>query len=193
MADLGLKNCSSGPKAAIFGVKQPWKTFGMAKRKKTVGTLHVQLHLLVSTSLLRPSNSMICPRKGQRRPPQASNADSHKPRTGHIFRYMAQNVIPRAPSPPATSHFFWFAPLIIAQTDAWTPIPSPTRLRQAASSSPRSGGCPNGTTLSTKRKKMTFLHNDPRPCAAPREVFVWTVLSLWWPILSLEKYPSALK
>ena len=44
--------------------------------------------------------------------------DSHKPRTGHIFGYMAQNAIPRAPTPPATPHFLWFPPLRIAQTDA---------------------------------------------------------------------------
>ena len=40
--------------------------------------------------------------------------DSHKPRTGHIFGYMAQNTIPRAPSPPATPHVLWFPPLRIA-------------------------------------------------------------------------------
>ena len=45
-------------------------------------------------------------------------ADSHKPRTGHIFGYMAENAILRAPSPPATPHFLWFPPLKIAQMDA---------------------------------------------------------------------------
>ena len=47
-------------------------------------------------------------------PPEAPNADSHKPRIGHIFGYMAQNAIPRAPTPPATPHFLWFPPLRIA-------------------------------------------------------------------------------
>ena len=118
MADLNFKNCSLGPKTAIFGPKKPWNTFKTAKRRETVGTLHMQLDFPVSTSSLRPSNSMICPGNGPKRPPEAPNADSHKPRTGHIFGYMAQNAIPRAPTPPATPHFLWFPPLKIAQTDA---------------------------------------------------------------------------
>ena len=44
--------------------------------------------------------------------------DSHKPRIGHIFGYMAQNAIPRAPNPPATPLVLWFPPLKIAQMDA---------------------------------------------------------------------------
>ena len=44
--------------------------------------------------------------------------DSHKPRAGHIFGYMAENAIPRAPRPPATPHFLWFPRLKIAQMDA---------------------------------------------------------------------------
>ena len=39
---------------------------------------------------------------------------------------------------------------------------------------------------------MTFLENDPRPCATLKQVF-WTVLSLWWPILVLRKSQNALK
>ena len=83
-----------------------------------MGTLHVRLDFPVSTSSLRPSNSMICPGDGPKRPPKAPNANTHKPRIGHIFGYMAQNAIPRAPTPPATPHFLWFPPLTIAQTDA---------------------------------------------------------------------------
>ena len=99
-------------------------------------THQVRLDSLVSTSSLRPSNSMICPGNGPKKPPEGTSADSHKPRMGHILGYMAQNVIPRAPTPPAIPHFLWFPPLGIAQTDTCTPIPRPTRLRQAASSSP---------------------------------------------------------
>ena len=106
------------PGTAIFGPKKPWNTFKTAKRRETVGTLHVRLDFPVSTSSLRPSNSMICPGNGPKRPPEAPNAHSHKPRIGHIFGYMAQNAIPRAPTPPATPHFLWFPPLRIAQTDA---------------------------------------------------------------------------
>ena len=55
--------------------------------------------------------------KRPKKPAEAPNADSHEPRIGHIFGYMAQNAILRAPSPPATPHVLWFPPLIIAQTD----------------------------------------------------------------------------
>ena len=93
-------------KNSHFWAKNPRNTFKMTKRRETVGTLHVRLDFPVSTSSLRPSNSMICPRKGPKRPPEASNADSHKPRTSHIFGYMAENAIPRAPTPPATPPLF---------------------------------------------------------------------------------------
>ena len=112
---LNFKNCSLGPKSAICGPKKPRNTFKTVKRRETVGTLHVRLDFPVSTSSLWPSNSMICPGNGPTRPPQALNADSHKPRKNHIFGYMAQNAIPRAPAPPATPHFLWSPPLRIAQ------------------------------------------------------------------------------
>ena len=105
-------------KSSHFWAKKALNTFKTAKRRETVGTLHVRLDFPVSTSSLRPSNSMICPRNGPKRPQEAPNADSHKPRIGHIFGYMAQNAILRAPTPPATPHFLWFPPLRIAQTDA---------------------------------------------------------------------------
>ena len=38
-----------------------------------MGTLHVRLDLPVSMSSLRPSNSMICPGNGPKRPPEAPN------------------------------------------------------------------------------------------------------------------------
>ena len=118
MADLSFKNCSLGPKAAIFGPKKAWNTFKTAKRRETVGALHVRLDFPVSTSSLRPSNSQICSGNGPKRPEEAPNADSQKPRIGHIFGYMAQNAIPRAPTPPATLHLLCFLPLKIAQPDA---------------------------------------------------------------------------
>ena len=123
----GTGSASGGPqfqklqfraKTAIFRPKKPRNTFKTAKQRERSGTLHVRLDFPVPTSPLRPSNSMICPGNGPKRPPEAPNADSHKPRIGHIFGYMAQNVIPRAPSPPATPHFLWFPTLEFAQTDA---------------------------------------------------------------------------
>ena len=83
----GSENCSLGAKAAFFGPKMPRNTFKTAKRRETVGTLHVRLDFPVSTSSLQPSNSMRCPRNGPKRPAEAPNADSHKPRIGHILGY----------------------------------------------------------------------------------------------------------
>ena len=37
---------------------------------------------------------------------------------------------------------------------------------------PQTGGCPNGSTGSSRGKKMTFLKNDPRPCATLKQVFL---------------------
>ena len=45
-------------------------------------------------------------------------ADSPKPKTDHILGYVAQNAVPSAPNPPATTHFWWFPPLKIVLTDA---------------------------------------------------------------------------
>ena len=136
-----------------------------------MGTLHLRLDFPVSTSSLRPSNSMICPGNSPKRPPEAPNADSHKPRIGHIFGYMARNAIPRAPIPPASLHFLWFPPRKIAQTDAYTPYLGPLgcgKLQPQA----QTGGCPNGSTGSSRGKKLTFLKNDPRPCATLKQVFL---------------------
>ena len=80
VADLSFKSCSLGPKTAIFGPKKPWNTFKTAKRRETVGTLHVRLDFPVSTSSLRPSNSVICPGKGPKSPqkPQMPTATNQE-------------------------------------------------------------------------------------------------------------------
>ena len=36
----------------------------------------------------------------------------------------------------------------------------------------QTGGCPNGSLGSIRGKKMTFLKNDPRPCATLKQVFL---------------------
>ena len=36
----------------------------------------------------------------------------------------------------------------------------------------QTGGCPNGSKGSSRGKKMTFLKNDPRPCATLKQVFL---------------------
>ena len=34
------------------------------------------------------------------------------------------------------------------------------------------GACPNGSTGSSRGKKLTFVKNDPRPCATQKQVFL---------------------
>ena len=80
VADLGFKNCSLGPKIAIFGPKKPWKLVKTTNRRGTVGTLRARLDLPVSTSPLRRSHSMICPGNGPKSPqklqtPTATNQE----------------------------------------------------------------------------------------------------------------------
>ena len=69
--------------------------------------------------LCGPLTPPYVPETAQKGPQKPQNlcrlaGSSHKPRTGHIFGYMAQNAIPRAPNPPAIPHFLWFPPLKIA-------------------------------------------------------------------------------
>ena len=133
--------------------------------------LHVRLDFPVSTSSLRPSNSMICPGNSPKRPPRAPNADSHKPRIGHIFGYMAQNAIQRAPTPPATPHFCGFQPSKLPK-----PTPRPQYLGPLGcgklQAQAKTCGCPNGSTRSSRGKKMTFLKNAPRPYETLKQVFL---------------------
>ena len=103
-----------------------------------MATLHIQLDFPVLRGPLRPSNSTICsakrPPKGPQNPYNLCTlaANGAKPKTDYILGYVAQNVISSAPNPPATIHYWWFPTLKIALTDAKTPIPRPSGLRQAA-------------------------------------------------------------
>ena len=63
-----------------------------------------------------------------------------KPSTGRILGSVAQNSIPRAPSPPATPHFLWFPSLRIAQRDTQTPEPVVTWCSRWAPSPAHGGG-----------------------------------------------------
>ena len=87
-----------------------------------MATLHVRLDFTVSKSPLVPFNSTICPRTAQKGSKSPKNGaictNPPKPSTDRILGYVAQNPIPRAPSPPATPHFLWFTPLGMAQRDA---------------------------------------------------------------------------
>ena len=133
-----------------------------------MGTLYVRLDFPVSTSSLRPSNSMICPGNGPKRPPEAPNADSHKSRIGHIFGYMAQNAIRRAPVQLQPPIFCGFHPSELPKR-----MPRPQYLGPLGcgklQAQAQTGGCPNGSTGSSRGKKMTFPKNDPRPCATLKQ------------------------
>ena len=140
----------------IFGPKKPWNTFKTAKRRETMGMCQVRLDFTVSTSSLRPSNSMICPGNGPKRPPQAPNADNHKPRIGHIFGYMAQNAIPRAPIPPEPPTFCGFHPSKLPKRTPRPQYLGPLGCGKLQAQA-QTGGYPNGSTGSSRGKKMTFL------------------------------------
>ena len=98
--------------------------------------------------------------------------DSHKPRIGHIFGYMAQNAIPRAPTPPAAPTFCGFHPSELPpKRTPRPPYPGPLGCGKLQAQA-QTGGCPNGSTGSGRGKKMTFLKNDPRPCATLKQEFL---------------------
>ena len=141
VADLSFKNCSLGPKQPFLGQKSPRTHSKRPNKGKRWVHSTCGLTFLCQRALCGPLTPPYVPETAQKGPQKPQilcrlAGDSHKPRTGHIFGYMVQNAIPRAPTPPATPLFLRFPPLRIAQMNAYTPIHSPSRLRQAASSSP---------------------------------------------------------
>ena len=111
------------PKTAFFGPKRSRNQLKTAKRRVTVATLYVHLNCPMTKSSVLPSNSTICLRNGPKMAKNGLNVrylcqTGPKPRTGRILAYVAQNRIPRAPNPPATSHFLWFPSPRFAQRDA---------------------------------------------------------------------------
>ena len=108
---------------------------------------------------------------GFKRPPEASTADSHKPRIGHIYGYMAQYAIPGAPTPPATPTFCGFHPSEVLKPTPRLQYLGPLGCRKLQAQV-HSDGYQNGSTGSSRGKKMTFLKKDPRPCATLKHVFL---------------------
>jgi hypothetical protein len=80
----------------------------------------MQLDFLVPKGPLNPQFAREPPPKGTQKSRILCTlaADSPKPKTDHILGDVAQNAVSSAPNPPATTHFWWFPPLKIAQTDA---------------------------------------------------------------------------
>ena len=133
------------PKTAFFGPKRPPNPVKTAKRSETVATLHVRLDLTVSKSALVLFNFTICPRNGPKKAPKSPQicamcTNTPKPSTDRILGYVAQNPIPRAPSPPAIPHFLWFPSRKIAQRDAQTPEPVVTWWSRRAARPAHGGG-----------------------------------------------------
>ena len=109
----------------------------------------------------------------------------------HILGYLAQNAISSAPNPPAPTHFWWFPPLKIALTDAWTSVPRPVGCGKPMEVAQR-GGCQNGSTRSTGCRKFLFPTMILNHMQCQNKCF-WRVLSSWWPVLALLKSQNALK
>ena len=115
-----------------------------------------------------------------------------KPSTGRILGYLAQNPIPRAPSPPATS------PLFVVST----PRNGPTRrvdprtsghLVQSEGSPARARRGPTvGPPGSPGRKKSFFPKLFPDHLGCSNTCF-WPGLSPWWRVLGHGKSQNALK
>ena len=72
--------------------------------------LHVRLNCIMSESPLMPFLSAKGPRNGPKRREKGRKfcvicTNTPKRSTGNILGYVAQNRVPRAPSPPATIQF----------------------------------------------------------------------------------------
>ena len=118
-----------------------------------MGTLYVRLDFPVSTSSLRPSNSMICPGNGPKRPPEAPNADSHKPRIGHILATWLKMPFRGHLLHPQPPTYCGFHPSKLHKR-----TPRPQYLgplgRGKLQAQAQTGGCPNGSTGASRGKKM---------------------------------------
>ena len=136
----------------------------------------MRLNCPVTKSPFLPSSSTICPRNGPKMAKNGLNVrclcqTGLKPRTGRILGYVAQNRIPRAPIPPATPHFLWFANFTIAQRDAWTPVPVVTWWSRRAAQPAHSWG-QRWVHRVPGAKKMIFFKVVPRPLAKLKQVFL---------------------
>ena len=136
----------------------------------------MRLNCRVTKSPLLPSNSTICPRNSLK---MAKNGltvrylcPTHpKPRRRRILGYVAQNQVPRAPSPPATPHFLWFPSLRIAQRDPYTLVPVVTSYSRRAAQPAHSGG-QRWVNQGARGEKMIFFKVVPRPLGMLKQVFL---------------------
>ena len=121
--EVPSQNCAFCARKQRFLAQNGPEPIQNDKTKVNSSTPQVRLDLPMTKSPLLRSNSTIYPRKAKKWPKMAQLARSlcqtaPKTRTGRILGYVAQQHIPRAPSPPANPHFWWCPTLRIAQRDA---------------------------------------------------------------------------
>ena len=112
------------------------------------------------------------PKKAPKSPKNyAMCTSTPKPRTGRILGYVAQKRIPRAPSPPATPHFYGFQAFELLNE---TPGPPYQWSLGAAGgpASPRTLGANGGSTGVPGAKKMIFSKVVPGPLGMLKHVFL---------------------
>ena len=135
-----------------------------------MGTLHVRLDFPVSTSALRPYNSMICPPRSSKfcvdwLPTATNQEQAISLATWLKMRFRGHLLHPQPPT------FCGFHPREVPKR-----TPRPQYLgplgRSKLQAQDQTRGCPTGSTGSSRGIKMTFLKNDPRPCATLKQVFL---------------------
>ena len=90
---------------------------------------------------------------------------------GRILGYVAQKRIPRAPSPPAAPHFWWFPRLEIAQRATETPVPVVTWWSWRAARLAH-GGSQRWVHQGPRGEKKIFSKVIPRPLGMLKKVFL---------------------
>ena len=129
-----------------------------------------------------PSSSTICPRNGPKMDKNGLNVcyfcqSCPKPRMGRILGCVAQNQVPRAPSPPATPYFLWFPSLRIAQRDPYTPVPVVTSCSWRAAHPAQAWGqrmaeANGGSTGVPRARKFISSKVVPRPLGMLKQLFL---------------------
>ena len=94
-----------------------------------------------------------------------------KPSTGRILGYVAQNPIPRAPSPPAAPTFCGFQASVLLNETPRPPYQWSLG-RAGGQPGPRTAGANSGSTRVPRAKKMIFSKVVPKPLGMLKQVFL---------------------